>query len=122
MSSNVRVYVAPVPAPRPRVRCRPAPRAYMPSHYRAYVALLTIEFRVLTPLTVPCAVTIVFGMDAARDGADIDNMAKGVLDALVHAHIVPDDSVRFIRTLHCYVAQSAVPYIDVAIAPTEEVP
>lgn len=119
MSTSTRIYVEPVPTPRPRVRCKPAPRAYLPSYYRAYVAMLTIEFRVLTPLTRPCSVTITFGVDTERNAKDIDNMAKAVLDALVHARIIPDDSVRFVRTLHCYAVHSLVPYVEVMLEETE---
>jgi Holliday junction resolvase RusA-like endonuclease len=98
------------PAPRPRVA---GGRAYMPSWYGRQTTLIarhlaaTLEPLPVAPTAVDLAVVVARppshrtkagalskgapGWPPARAG-DVDNLAKGILDAAVHAGVLPDDS------------------------------
>ncbi|MCS7016816.1 MAG: RusA family crossover junction endodeoxyribonuclease [Gemmatales bacterium] len=115
-----RVYITPMATPRPHFRClHGRPQTYMPHAYRVYLAKLALAFRDLKPVYEPVVVSIElsFGREEIRNGGDLDNYAKAVLDALVQARILADDGIRFVRALTVAVLPDSESYVAVTLSP-----
>ena len=96
---EVRIFISgkPVPAARPRV-----PRfgkAYFPKSYQAYRELLHGEFAAFAGALTDRRYRAELHFYGARKDSDLDNLAKGVLDAAVVAGVVTDDSVQWLDEL-----------------------
>ena len=95
----------PVPQGRPRVRTRP-PGVYYSKRSAAYRDMLVYYFRAAKkgrkPVCRPCYVGIaVAGL--AADG-DLDNVTKQVLDALVTAGVIANDSSAIVHAISAWIS------------------
>lgn len=116
MSISFRVPGVPVPAPRPRVTKH---GAYFSERYENYK--LAVGWGVVAPQDwyekPPFAVTIEFA--GARRNSDLDNLAKGVLDALTGI-LWPRDSVDTIPSLTVRwraLQRREEPYTEITVEP-----
>jgi len=83
--------------PTPRPRCRRG-GVYMPDWYRRQQRELAAHMTKLDIVSAPVSVDIIITRQPGVD-ADVDNLAKAVLDALVDAGVLANDSWRFVPSL-----------------------
>ena len=105
-----------VPKARPRLAGNGT--VYLPRPYRDNQIMLTRKFgESLSKVTKPAAIDLVITGKVNRRG-DVDNIAGSVLDALVHAEILPNDNLTWVTALSITVIHSQLP-INLTLTITE---
>lgn len=93
------------PAPRPRFRfTRGRGHVYMPTWYRQHIrelataARMVMQARGLYTYDNCVSIYVTLHLDKDANG-DVDNYAKTILDALVSAGLIRDDSARYVSCM-----------------------
>jgi Holliday junction resolvase RusA-like endonuclease len=73
---------------------------------------------IMSPIQEPCAVYLRFYHSTHRR-RDCDNQTSSVLDLLVDAGILADDSWQVVRLLHVFSCEGEVPSVTIVVMPID---